>query len=411
MKVLHISSVQSGGAGWCAIRINKALAEEGIDSRMLFAEGNEMPEGVEGAIAKPDNNFIARHKLLSKTKHLLLHFGIWPFMDADKLRISLEKANQNHHYLHQPLSNYTNIAHHPLIEWADIIHLHYVSEFVDYPSFFKNVKKPIVWTLHDKYPTMGVNHSLWDFTPVPDSLKKIDKQFREIKRQSILKAQHLNIVAISEAMVDICKNSEVLKGFPVTLIHNGVDINVFHPKDKQEARQELGLRQDAVLFLFSAYYIHDPTKGLNNVIKALEKVDIPNKTLLCMGHSNRIMPNASFPIILTGCVRDENKVSNYFAAADYFIQSSMEETFAQTPLEAMACGTPVISTPCSGAADLIRPNNGVICLAYDSEALAQGIGEAIKNSYNPVAIRKHITDNYQYDKIAMQYIYLYQSIM
>ena len=410
MKVLHISSVQSGGAGWCAIRINNALVKAGVDSRMLFAEGLELPFGVKGDIAKPDKTVFKRFPILAKAKNFLQRLGVWPLMDADALNMKLERVNRGHYYLHQPLSNYKNIAHHPLVEWADIIHLHWVCDFVDYPTFFKEVKKPIVWTLHDKYPASGVQHSFWDMTPFPENLKKIDNWCKNIKRKAVLETQCLNIVAISEAMVGICNNSDVLKGFPVTLIHNGVDTDVFHPYDKLSVRKELGLRDDACIFLFSAYYIHDHLKNLNSVIQALEKVDIPNKTLICMGNSNRPMIDTTFSVLMTGCMRDEEKMAKLYSAADYFIMASMEETFSQTPLEAMACGTPVISTPVSGAADLIRPFNGVVCDGYDAGALLAGIQQAIEVSYECAVIHIYIKENFQYNKIAEQYIQLYQSI-
>lgn len=411
MKVLHISSVQSGGAGWCAIRINNALVKAGVDSRMLFAEGREMPLGVIGDIAKPDKTIFTRFPILAKVKNSMLHLGLWPFTDTDALRIKLEKVNRNHYYLHQPLSNYKNIAHHPLVEWADIIHLHYVPEFVDYPSFFQKVRKPIVWTLHDRFPVTGIRHSLWDTASFPENLMKMDRYCGDIKRKAVLKARSINVVAISEVMVDICNNSDILKGFPVTLIHNGVDTDVFHPYDNQKVRKELGLRDDACIFLFSAYYIHDSRKNLNSVIQALEKVDIPNKTLICMGHSNRPMADTTFPVLLTGCIRDEEKMAKLYSVADYFIISSMEETFAQTPLEAMACGTPVISTPISGATDLIRPFNGVICKGYDADAILIGIKQAMETEFDASMIRRHILKNYQYSEIAEQYIRLYEKLI
>ena len=410
MNVLHINTGQFGGAAWCAIRINKALVKAGIESRMLFAEGNEMPEGVQGNIAERDKIIWNRNRILKKIRNQLAKFS-W-YMDTEKMQKELNAANKQHLYLHQPLSDYKNITHHPLVEWADIIHLHWVPDFVDYSTFFKEIRKPIVWTLHDKYPTVGVMHYSSRFYPVPDELKSLDIECKKIKREGVSNAKSLNLVAISELMVEECKNSDVLGGFPVTLIHNGVDTTVFQPYNKQECRRELGLIANVKIFLFSSYGINDPNKGLDRVISALEEVDVPKKMLVCIGNIPfNFSPDASFPIILTGGLNNQTKMAKYYSAADYFLQSSYEETFAQTPLEAMACGTPVISTPCSGAKDLIRPFNGVICDGYDADALAAGIREAMKKEYDPFTIRQYIINNYQYDIIAKQYIQLYKSIL
>ena len=411
MKILHINTGQAGGAALCALRINKTLAKEGIDSRMFFAEGNIMPEGVKGSIASQDRVIWNDCRVLQIIKNILARFG-WLIVDAERMKAKLNKANTKHLYLHQPLSNYKNIAHHPLVEWADIIHLHWVSDFIDYPTFFKEVNKPIVWTLHDKYPTAGVMHYSSKFHPVPDELKGLDLECRKIKREGVSKAKSLNLVAISELMVEECKSSDVLGDFPITLIHNGVDTTVFQPHDKQESRRELGLIADAKIFLFSSYVINDSNKGIDRVIGALEEVDVPNKLLICIGNIPfNFSPDASFPIIVTGGLKNQTKMAKYYSSADYFLQCSYEETFAQTPLEAMACGTPIISTPCSGAADLIRPFNGVICKGYDSEAIATGIKEALNKQYDAEKIRQYIVENYQYDIIAKQYIKLYENIL
>lgn len=413
MKILHINTCQNGGAAWCAIRINKALVAEDVESRMLFADGLSMPDGIHGAIAEPDENIWEKYRLLWIMNKILARLG-WHIRNVDRMKNLLNQANTSHLFLHQPFSEYRNIAHHPLVEWADIIHLHWVSDFIDYPSFFKEVKKPIVWTLHDKYPAMGVQHfGSHLFQPLPDGLRELDAQCKKIKREGVTKSFNMNLVAISEKMVEICKDSDVLKGFPVVLIHNGVDTATFRPYDKQTCRKELGLLPDATIFLFSSYSISDERKGLDRIIVALEKIDIPNKMLVCIGNIpfGYSAPEASFPIIVTGQVTNQVKMTKYYSAVDYFLQGSYEEAFSQTPLEAMACGTPVISTPCSGATDLIRPFNGVICNGYDSNAIAAAITVVWKKDYDADVIRQHIIDNYNYDKIARQYIDLYQSVL
>ena len=412
MKILHINTGQAGGAALCAIRINKALVQEGIDSRMLFAEGNAMPEGVKGAIASQDRVIWNDCRVLQITKNFLARFG-WLIVDVERMKAKLNKANTKHLYLHQPFSNYKNIAHHPLVEWADIIHLHWVPDFIDYPTFFKEVKKPIVWTLHDHYPAVGVLHFESQFYPVPEDLEDIDLYCKKIKIDGVSKVQSLNVVAISEMMAEVCMNSKVLNGFPISLIHNGVDTKIFIPYNRLSCRKKLGLLPDAKIFLFSSYGINDERKGLCRAIEALEKVDVTNKLLVCIGNIpfGYSVPEASFPIIVTGQLNNQERIAMYYSAADYFLQCSYEEGFAQTPLEAMSCGTPVISTPCSGAKDLIRPFNGVICNGYNPDAIAEGISKALSMDYDPVAIRQHIIDNYQYDKIARQYIALYRSVL
>jgi len=410
MNILHINTVQEGGAAWCARRINKALVQQGIESRMLFAEGNCMPNGIDGAIAEKDSYLWDKNWLLLKFRHFINRMP-W-VCDADKWRYDLTLAQENAGtslYLHHPRSQYINIAHHPLVEWADIIHLHWVTEFVDYPTFFKAVKKPIVWTLHDKYPAVGLEHYCCRYSALPESLMVLNKKCINIKRNGILHAKNLQIVAISEQMKSICSESEVLNGIPCQLIHNGVNSDIFKPTNQTSFTYIIPT--NATVFLFSAYDIWDDNKGLVRVLNALEKVQCKNKALIVIGNSNGKIPTASFPIICTGLVNNQIELARLYSIADYFIQASYEETFAQTPLEAMACGTPVISTPCSGASDLINSTNGVVCSDYDCNALVKGIIVALQMTFDREIIRKYIVDNYDYAIIAKKYIDLYKSLL
>ena len=267
------------------------------------------------------------------------------------------------------------------------------------------MKKPIVWTLHDMNPAIGAMHFTSENTPIPSELFKIEEQLKRIKRKAIRQCKApIHIVALSEKMRDIISSSEVFTGQQTSIIHNGVDTKLFKPKCSKERRP--------ATFMFSSYDIWDKRKGLCRIIESLEKIDAPNKSLIVVGANWNSKPiSAPFPIAELGLIKDQKHLAELYSEADFFINASYEEGFAQTPLEAMACGTPVISTPCSGASDLIRPFNGVICNGYDSDAIASGIKEAMNGSYDSNLIRKHIIDNYDWNKIAHQYIDLYSKIL
>lgn len=416
MNVLHINTLQIAGAALCAIRINNALAKEGINSRMLFAQGSDVPNGIEGAIAEEDKDFWHSNPWLLRLKYLLARTPLWQKMDKEKVEMILRQKNshlENKLYLHGPYSNYKNIAHHPLVEWADIIHLHWVAYFVDYPTFFKEVKKPIVWTLHDLYPAVGTLHFESSFYPVPNSLRKIDAYCRNVKRKSVLNAQSLHVVAISELMANICKTSEVLGSFPVTLIHNGVDTNIFKQYDKINSRKRLKLPEDTKIFLFSANSLNDENKGLERIIQALKDINIPDLMLVCIGqyNSKQCLPNTSFKIKIVGYVESQQEIALYYSASDYYLQGSYIESFGQTVIEAMACGTPVISTPSGVSVEAIQPFNGVLCDGFDSKALSASIKQALSRNYDSTIIRQYILANYKYERIAKQYINLYEDIV
>jgi glycosyltransferase involved in cell wall biosynthesis len=123
--------------------------------------------------------------------------------------------------------------------------------------------------------------------------------------------------------------------------------------------------------------------------------------LVCIGGIfGTEVPQTNFPVITVGLQTEQTVLSKYYSASDFFMQCSYEESFGQTALESMSCGTPVISTPVGVSTELIKPFNGVICSGYDSDAIAEGIQKAINTQYNSNTIRQYIIENYEYSIIA-----------
>ena len=335
---------------------------------------------------------------------------MWPYPIRVSRKVQKERQKYTNGYFSSPITLYNNIAEHPWIKEADIIHMQWVGGFLDYESFFKKVHKPIVWTIHDENPGLGGFHySSWK-AAAPDSFKKLDDELMEIKRNAYKEAKSMTLVAISTMMADYFKNNELLKDFPVKIIHNGIDGETFIPINKDIAREALAIEKDELVFLFAANYIHEDRKGLKELIEALEKMNLSNTTLICLGKYNN-MPKASFKIRCEGFVSNSRLQSLYYSAADYFVMPSFQEAFAQTPMEAMACGTPVIAFPCSGARDLINDKNGVVCEDFTVDALQGGIEKTIKHKFNGEEIRQDLLNRFSYDIIAKQYIELYKSLI
>lgn len=406
MKVVHICTTLEGGAGLCASRIMKATKKLGINTYALLQSGktNSNMDIVYGNIPWSKNWLVKKFQVILKL------FQLWPYPIKISHKVQKERQKYTNAYFSSPITLYKNIAEHPWVKEADIIHLQWVGGFLDYESFFKNVHKPIVWTIHDENPGLGGFHySSWK-AAAPDSFKKLDDEFMEIKRNAYKEAKSMTLVAISTMMADYFKNNELLKDFPVKIIHNGIDGDAFTPINKGIAREALAIEKDELIFLFAANYIHEDRKGLKELIEALEKMNLSNTTLICLGKYNN-MPKASFRIRCEGFVSNSRLQSLYYSAADYFVMPSFQEAFAQTPMEAMACGTPVIAFPCSGARDLINEKNGVVCEKFTIDALKEGIKTALKHNYKGEEIRQNLLERFSYDIIAKQYIELYKSLI
>lgn len=407
MKIVHICTSLEGGAGLCAKRILLATKELGIDARAIVAYGekSELTDVIKPIYPWSKNWLVRKFQVLRNMRRT------WPYAETIFKRIDEERAKNNSLVTFtSPITLYQNLVNHPWIREADLIHLHWVGGFLDYESFFKNIDKPIIWTIHDENPGLGGFHyQMWK-DGATESFKAFDEEMALVKERAYKNVNSMTLVALSSMMKIFFEKNRLLSRFPSVTIHNGIEEKNFTPISKSCAREALNLSSDSVIFLFVAQYINEDRKGLKELIEALEILKLPNIVLVCLGNYTNI-PKASFEIRCDGFVSNNRLQSLYYSAADFFIIPSFQESFAQTPVEAMACGTPVIGFPCGVVSELINEENGVVCNDFTVEALMEGIKLAMSRTYDSERIRKDVINRFSYDKIAKQYLDLYHSIL
>lgn len=408
MKVVHISTIDAGGAGIAARRIHHALLKMGVDSSMLartkYTDDPTVTQAVPNLnLYNPPKSFLLRKmdKVMRRRGYRLTQVE----------RYDREMDRLDHLYVASytsPVSNY-DLATHPLVQKADIIHLHWIENFVDYPTFFRRVNKPIVWTFHDGNIAFGGFHYSDEAKRLKDPFAEIERQFVKIKKESLTSNRNIHMVALSRQMEQFYHAHAIQPNYPVGIIHNGIRPDDFQILDHDYCKKILGIPDDRIVLCFCASDINDKYKGLSILVNALEQLNNPNISLLCVGKGD--LPKSSVDITGTGPVHNPRLLSVAYSASDLFVMPSYQEAFAQTPLEAMACGCPVVAFPCSGTEELINVNNGIRCPDFTAESLAAGIQKALASHYDREAIRKDVVERFNISKIAGQYIDLYKSIL
>ncbi len=408
MKVVHISSIDTGGAGIAAMRIHHALLDMGVDSSMLvrtkYTDDPTVTQTVPNLnLYNPPKNPILRKidKVLRRRGHRLTHVE----------RYKREMDRLDHLYVVSytlPVSNY-DLTIHPLVQEADIIHLHWIENFVDYKSFFQRVNKPIVWTFHDENIAFGGFHYSDEAESMKNPFAKIERQFVTIKKEALTSNLNIHMVALSKQMEQFYHAHAIQPNYPVSIIHNGIQPDDFQILSYDYCKKILGIPDDRIALCFCASDINDKYKGLSILVNALEQLNIPNISLLCVGKGD--LPRSTVDIIGTGPMSNSRLLSVAYSASDLFVMPSYQEAFAQTPLEAMACGCPVVAFPCSGTEELINVNNGIRCPDFTAESLAAGIQKALATHFDREAIRKDVIERFNISKITGQYIDLYKSIL
>ncbi len=393
MKILHICTKDHGGAGLCCLRIHQALMKQGINSRVLVLEKRGNCPEVYAAGCAPGSCRSFLNRIVNKGLRLI-HLKITNF---NKRLAFMQKYGA---YCSLPVSEY-DISGHPLVKEADILHLHWINNFVDYSSFFEKVQKTMVWTLHDENLFLGVTH----YAQCGDTKRMLEKRYYKKKQEAIGRIKNLSIVFLSEMMQRQYAHHEIIRGRYSTVINNAVDYNKFHPVNKIKARTMFNIAENAIVFAFVAATLNDVRKGLGNLVKTLERMNIPNAMILAVGDNGK---GPEWPLTKsTGAIYDTEILSAAYSSADYFVLPSRQETFAQTPLESLACGVPVIAFPVSGTNELITEKNGIRCNGFTSEDLEEGIRIAMNTSYDAEAIRKDVIDRFSPDFTAKKYIDLY----
>jgi glycosyltransferase involved in cell wall biosynthesis len=305
-----------------------------------------------------------------------------------------------------PLTEY-DILENPLVKVADIIHLHWVAGMLDYSSFFKNNKKPVVWTLHDMNPFQGLFHYKedelrnWNYG-------KFDTEIQIIKRKSIKsRKSKLAIVSPSKWLLKEALNSKVFKNSTSCCIPNPINNEVFSDRKKNL------IKADKVVFLFIAHSVIIRRKGFDLLVEALRKVNISSFTVLVLGEVPEFGVG-DLDIRFLGAVNENEKLKEYFSMADAFIIPSREDNLPNVMLESFACGTPVIGFPVGGIKEhVIDFKTGLLTEEISSDSLARTIEKFYvhRERFDRQIIQDYAQEHFAEKLIANKYLDLYKQLL
>jgi glycosyltransferase involved in cell wall biosynthesis len=408
MRVLHICFADSGGAGIGMLNLHRALLAAGVDSKVLVAKKSSCDERVFCAEQNLNLHSYSQNKVIRLLQKVIRKIGC-RFSQLDKYEGMVKQIPSSQSaFFTFPITHY-DITQHPLVKEADIIHLHWIANFVDFPSFFHNVSQSIVWTLRDENPGLGGFHYESAKAEFGKYYAPIEDAFIKIKRDSLSGCNNLHLVAMSDVMQTFCSNNAVLAPFPIHRIDNLVDLSSYNSIDRPIAKMALGLTDNAFSVLFVSVTLSDARKNLSIVYEAVKR--LPFKTvLICVG-KNDFFTAVPEDVICLNSVDSARIMSAVYSAADVFVTPATQESFGKTTVESLSCGTPVISSRAGIAPEVITSENGILLDAITVDAVSKALVEAHDRKYDAATVRRMALERFDSKRIVNEYIALYKSLL
>lgn len=355
MKVVQINATCGiGSTGKICVGISQVLTAANIENYILCSKNNGYPLG----IACAGSRYIKLQALKSK---LLGNYGFNSKRVTQKMIAELERI--------QP----------------DIVHLHNIHghdcNLEMLFTYFRRKGTKLIWTFHD----------CWAFTAYCPhfTMAKCDKwrsycgecaQYRNYtwffdrsqvlfeKKKKLFTDLNLTIVSPSRWLADLVKQS-FLKECPVSVIHNGINLNVFQPVTGS-FREKFNLENKKIVLGVSFGW--GPKKGLDVFIELAQRLPKDYQVVLVGTDPNvdQLLPENLVSIHRT---QNQQELAEIYAASDVFVNPTREENYPTVNMEALACGTPVLTFRTGGSPEMLNETCGSVVPCDDVDALEKEI--------------------------------------
>ena len=384
MKIVQINSVCSGSTGKIAHCISSHLDKNGIENYILYAYGDPRDHHDIPFSGIPE---IKANALKSR---ILGNYGFNSAASTKRLIGKLEEL--------QP----------------DIIHLHIThAHDINIEMLCDYLKdKKTVWTMHDCWLYTGycphytyARCSQWQTECRSCVLRKEYSWFfdhcrenYQRKKKALTGIKDLTVVTPSEWLKketekSFLHNCEILK------INNGIDLNLFRILPEKEEWQ----KSDQKMILCVGLPFTE-RKGIHDVLE-LSRILPEEYQIVVIGAEDRKYPDNVIPVTRT---ENQQKLVEYYNKAFVLLNTTHEDNFPTVNLEALACGTPVITYQVGGASEAVDDETGIVVKENDIAGLKNAVQTIIPDACK---CRNKAELMYSDSLMSDKYIQLYRDIM
>ena len=394
MKILLLSHNNYSGAGKVTARINKALKQKKIISDHIYLVGKKL--SLFEIFKKTLNRIICRFE--ERRTFSTKSPSIFPSCLSKKINKSK----------------------------YEIINLTWINDFLSIEDIGK-ITKPIVWTLCDMWPFVGVNHydnfsknSMWqkqNFFKRRIGKFNLDRWLISRKINS-WKNIKMHLVVPTKWMYECVKKSKIMHQYSVTLIPWPVNKDTFKNLNKIKQKKDLKLSLKKRYILFSCMNgLDDRRKGGDLLLEAIKRTK--NKyEVIVLGGENKGIEKISSKVSLNwmGKIQNDKVLCKIYNSVELVAIPSRVDNLPQVGLEAQACGTPLVVFAANGLNDLVdHKQNGYLAKPFNSKYFAEGIDWTLnsqkkKNRLKYFSLKK-FKKNWDSRIVANKYKNLYDKIL
>ena len=364
MKVVQINSVcGKGSTGKICVAISELLTKNNIENYIIYASGEtSYPLGIKYM----SSGQVKYQALLSK---ILGNYGFESKFATRRLIKIIDNIQPDVVQLHN-------------------LHGHNVHLGMLF-SYLKKNKIKIFWTFHDcfgftaycmYFDMIGCDEWKTGCKKCPQR-KKYSWFFDRSeslysKKKKALSGLDLTIITPSKWLADITKQS-FLKDYPVKVIYNGIDMSLFTPS-KSNFREKYKISEDKAIILGVANK-WEKRKGLDVFLQLADSLESKKYQIVVVGTNSDIDKILPKNIISIHRTSNQKELAEIYSAADLFFNPTREDNFPTVNIEALSCGTPVLTFLTGGSPEAIDENSGLVINDCTNEDIKNAIEKIIEN--------------------------------
>lgn len=256
-----------------------------------------------------------------------------------------------------------------------VIHLHNLhGNYINLPLLFSYIKRhriPVVWTLHDCWAMTGQCphftmthcdkwksgcHDCEQIHVYPAARTDMTRMMWRLKKRWFTGVEHMTLATPSLWLAELTRDS-FLNEYPVLVVNNGIDLAIYKPT-QSDFRDRYGIAANMYIVLGVASG-WGKRKGIDVFVELSKRLD-DRFTIVLVGTDAEVDAMLPANVVSIHHTESQKQLAEIYTAADVFANPTREENYPTVNMEAIACGTPVITFRTGGSPEIPDDKSGLV---------------------------------------------------